>query len=272
MWFLRKEGNSGTLVLLPAGGAGQTPINRAYFPLSKGRVLSLAGASVASKVAAALITEVRATRAATTAVGGLWGISDSSLTTDFFHELAAESDPEMHLIGVAGLARVHDDTAVAALLTMAGGITRLEAKGFALHAVRSLGDGEPRRTQALGKLVESPDFDVKFAAAQTLGSLHSRDTLPFLAALLESPDARIRQEAIIGISRFVDNLPPLTADNGPPSFKWSVPLGAPKYRTPETDLYRPDMTRLGNPATELAYVHFWRSWWARMQGHVMESN
>ena len=271
MWFLRKDGTSGILALLPASGAGQTPIGRAYFPLGRDRVPKLTGGSVADRVASVLIAEVRATKALTAATGGLWGIADSAITTGFFQEMAADPDAKMHLVGVAGLARIHDNGAVADLVALVDRIPRSEGQGFALHAIEALGDGEAGRTLALGSLIKSPDFEVQFTAAQTLGSLHSRNSMPFLAILLESPDPRIRQQAIIGMSRFVDNLPRLTEENGPPSFKWSIPLGPPLYKTPETDLYRPDMTRLGDPVAELAYVQFWRSWWVRMQSQILEN-
>lgn len=99
--------------------------------------------------------------------------------------------------------------------------------------------------------------------------LHTREALPFLAQLLDSKDAKVRESAIQGLSRFVDNLPiptTQTVANG----KALVPQGPTPYRTLETDKYSLSRRWLSQSSlSETDYLQFWKSWWAIVKDKLL---
>jgi len=95
--------------------------------------------------------------------------------------------------------------------------------------------------------------------------IHTRETLPFLAKLLDSSDATTREFAMRGLSRFVGNLPVATQQNIF-SGKASLQQGPAPYRTPDTDRYSLATRSLAQaPEGEAAFLQFWKSWWALMK-------
>jgi HEAT repeat protein len=105
-------------------------------------------------------------------------------------------------------------------------------------------------------------------AAIALACIHTRDTLTFLARLLDSSDSLVRREAMLGMSRFVDNLPierPGTVADG----RSAVPLGPARYRTTETARYSLSYRPLAmGPDEESEYLQFWESWWGMVKNEL----
>jgi hypothetical protein len=99
------------------------------------------------------------------------------------------------------------------------------------------------------------------AASDALRAVHSKDSLPFLVALLDSPNAQIRHEGLAGISMFVENLP-IQKPDMVPNMTWLTAEGPAPYRTADTDKYS---AKLGEPPNRQAeYIAFWKSWWVKV--------
>lgn len=198
------------------------------------------------------------------AASELVALENTPFVGSLFKVLRANVDPELKAIGLAGMLKRND---VTALIEIAGNIDQLskvQARPLVLSAIMSRRDVSPEAIQALGKISSSSDFDVQFSAGDALAELHTRDTVPFLAQLLDSPHKMTREAAMRGLSLFVENLPIATPDNVW-NGKANIPRPGPApYRTAETDRYSLSHRRLGS-TDDTEYVQFWKSWWAKMR-------
>ena len=98
------------------------------------------------------------------------------------------------------------------------------------------------------------------AAAHALASIHTVETLPYLAALLDASDGKLRIEAIGGLGSFANGLPVQTTANTPGLASLQLTGSAP-LKTADTIAN----FALGERAisrNEAAYLTFWKSWWA----------
>jgi hypothetical protein len=109
---------------------------------------------------------------------------------------------------------------------------------------------------------ESLVVGIRGKAAEPLAMIHTKDTLPFLAVLLDSPDAELRNRAFTGFSRFVRNLPIQRAEMIT-TMAWMKPQGPAPYRNDETDQHGCDISVPNERHSE--YASFWKAWWSRNQ-------
>ena len=114
--------------------------------------------------------------------------------------------------------------------------------------------------RSLGTIAADPGW--ARCAADALALIHTRETLPYLAPLLDSNDTEVRKSALWGFSRFVDNLPVAVPTNIPGMLL--APQGPTPYRTSETDGHSPGRRPPGS-TDDAADVQFWKSWWASMK-------
>jgi len=96
-----------------------------------------------------------------------------------------------------------------------------------------------------------------------LQAIHTVDTLPFLSKLLNSGDAKTREWAVWGFSKFVDNRPVEVPTQIPG--RLLVSQGLTPYRTADTDRNSP--ARFAPGSVDDA-VPFWKSWWAAMKSQL----
>ena len=268
LWFLRKAGVSQWTLL--AVLQGQIPFEFAYFHVPRvstpPSVNTTRSASVNDLMAAELVgaLEVYTDPSLRHPLAiELVGIGESAVAPDLYRALRLNSDPELKFVGLAGLLSANDMSALAQIANNVNLITNLNARGFVSDAISGRRDADPSAVQYLGKIALSPDSGLQWSAAQALKYIHTRDTLPFLARLLDSNNARIREAGMIGLSRFVDNLPIATPENTH-NGKDLIPQGPAPYRTAETDKYSLSRRWLGS-ANEIEYLQFWKFWWATMQ-------
>jgi hypothetical protein len=272
LWFLRREGGQWTLRRVLEG---TVPFEFSYFPLPRQRTpanLPAGGPPLSAKdlVAAELVAALQICTDRSQLhhlASGLLGIGESSVAPELFRALRASGGPELKFMGLAGLLRANDMSALAEIADNVDLIPRLELRGLVLGAISARRDAEPAAISHLGRIAATPDPDLRRAAAEALKRIHTRDTVPFLVQLLESTDPGTREAAMFGLSRFVDNLPIETPYNVP-SGKSLVPQGPQTYRTAETDRYSLS-TRRVDGANEADHVRFWRSWWVTMKDKVM---
>lgn len=117
------------------------------------------------------------------------------------------------------------------------------------------GNSEPAAIAVLGRLATSTGSvsAAKDSAAAALARLHTKESIPFLAELLDSPDPAIRAYAVGGLAMFANNVP--IGSHQPAAGDWS-------YRTEETIAHSAmDPGRVA--AREAYYIGFWKDWWAK---------
>jgi hypothetical protein len=269
LWFLRKT--AGSQWSLQPVLQGQFPFEAAYFPVPRASLPVPIAASpqpgaardlIAAELVGAL--QVRVDRSQLHRLApGLLGIGESAVTPGLYRALRASGDPELRFLGLAGLLRADDMSALGEIANNVDLVPGLEVAGFVLDAIEARRDANPAAIGYLGRIASSSNRSVQRSAGEALKYIHTRDTLPFLAQLLDSNEAKTREAAMTGFSRFVDNLP-IATPASVPSGKSLVPQGPQPYRTAETDKYSLSTRALG-ATNEVEYLHFWRSWWATMK-------
>jgi hypothetical protein len=292
LWFLKRAANTTWYLLSLANG--QIPIELAYLQLAKGATNSISSASdgqppigdlIALEISGALPQHPNTTQLfglATT----LLGLAETPTTLSVLRPLRVSSDPELRFLGLAGLVGTGDwsplagsatnlnparlaeaRSALAAIANDIDTLGRLAAgPGLVGHAVAVVRDSDSGSVAALGKIASSAEQGLQTQAAYSLACIHTGETLPFLAQLLDSPYTMVRENAVLGMGRFVNNLP-ITTSGNVPNQRYRVPVGEAPYRTAETDKYsRSSLQVIQN--NEAEYVQFWKSWWATMKNKL----
>lgn len=128
-------------------------------------------------------------------------------------------------------------------------------------------DPSPSTIAVLGRIATTQNLRVgtRGSAARSLAMIHTKETLPFLAVLLDSPDSALRSWAFVGFTRFVNNLP-IDVPEMMTTMAWAEPQGPAPYRTAETD--RHIASTIVPDAKHAEYTSFWKAWWARMQNQI----
>jgi hypothetical protein len=275
MWFLRKIGSQ--WLLLPAQNGLFDTI---YYPLSKAAspatiTMNARPSTLSDRItvelAAALPLYSNNPLQFQILASNLLSAADSQVTKEIFQSFRSNPDPEIKFIGLARSVRNEaDSSALAEIATNIDSAQRLKATFFVVPGVAGRLDTDPVAIGYLGKLANSSSPALQLAAANALMYIHTRDTLPFLAKLLDSNDATTREFAMRGLSRFAGNLPIATKENIL-SGRASLQEGPAPYRTPDTDRYSLATRSLAQaPEGEAPFVQFWKSWWLIMKDKVMK--
>lgn len=272
MWFLSNASGQWTLLPVLRG-----VFDTAYYPLSK---TASPAAITTNSPAVTLDDQIALENAAALGsystplqfhllAAGLLATADSPVTQNVFLLLHASADPELRFIALARWLRNHGDTSALAEVANNIGLTpSLKATFFVVPGVLGRLDSDPAAIEYLGKIASSPQPDLQRAAATALMHIHTRDTLPYLAKLLDSGDAATRETAVRGLSRFVDNLPIATQDNVL-SGKASLREGPTPYRTAQTDAHSLSTRSLAQASgSEGDVLQFWKSWWETVKGQL----
>jgi len=192
---------------------------------------------------------------------GLMGLPVSRVLQDLLQTLRASSNPEARFLALASALRGGDASALGEVAAGVALLPQLAARAFVIPQIYGQRNSDSASVGYLAQVAASPDATVQRSAADALARIHTQNTLPILAGLLASSDARTRELAIIGLSRFVDNLPVETPYNVP-NGKASQRQGPTPYRTSQTDQYSLSTRSLASAQeTEAAFLQFWASWW-----------
>jgi hypothetical protein len=274
MWFLSQvsAGKWGLLGVLE----GQYPFEGAYLPMSKNSnaasvTTGSPTASISDTIAVELVASMQVYTDYRQLIGlatGFYGIGDSAVLHSLYESLRANSDAELRFIGLTGLVREGDVSALAEVAANLDIVSKLHVH----QIVGTICNWRNPASVAIGYLAaiaSSPDADLQRCAAEDLDFIHTADTLPLLAKLLDSTDPKTREYAIQGLSRFVDNLPIQTPQNVP-NGAFLVAQGPTPYRTSDTDKYSLSRGWLEG-GDEVPYLQFWKSWWSTMQGTLISS-
>jgi len=274
IWFLRTD-QEGDWTLLSITNS-RVPLQAAFFELSGSAVpippIDQSAPGTASDLVAeelgAALPYYKGPLQLHLLATGLRGIANSSSPHRIYESLRSSSDAELKFIALAGLISEGDRTALAEVSEDISAAADLTVGGaFVADAVRSLRDSDSGTVLALGKIASSRSDQLRSSAAQALAYIHTRETMPFLAQLLDAPDAGSRQSAMLGMSRFVCNLPVAT-EQATVTGRDLVPQGPAPYRTRATDDHSL-ATRQLDANKEAEYLGFWRAWWDASRQTVM---
>jgi hypothetical protein len=97
------------------------------------------------------------------------------------------------------------------------------------------------------------------AAAQALSAMHTRESIPHLAKLLDDPNPALRARDVVGISLFANGKGAQDPSGGP---------SMPHLNNPPPSAHRTEQTAryLGfDSANETEWIAFWKAWWLKHQ-------
>lgn len=269
IWFLK--GAAGGWSFLPVA-QGSVTFDMTYFPAPMtslpGAYAYSATAPVQDKLASELAAAIEAWDGSfKLQFDDLFSGDLEDLKSPVIHtldeRLAASSSVRQQILGLDGLIIGGDASALAKAVASDASFSKygLE-RGMLLHAIRELfRSTDPAAIATLGQTAQSTSaaLDLRRVAAHALAAIHTSATLPYLATLLDSPDAILRVEGIGGIGAFANSLPTQTPAN-------TASLGYLQF--PAKGVYKTEDTMahfaMGPKAiesNESFYLSFWKAWW-----------
>jgi hypothetical protein len=259
IWFLRKT-DAGSWECIPAGDTG----NAQFFPnlslpVSQGTLpAQLAYDAGTTALADQIVLETAAgtPRNDWTVVLNVAGGMDSPGALRAFRYLASQA-ANQRVLGLAGLIRAGDTGGLLSAEDISGQLTNNTP--FIASSVEDFRSTDPTGIAALGRMATSTEASLptkmKTASARALATIHSADTAPWLALLLDSPDLEMQLWGARGMSYFVNGVEIPTPAK--PSFDLNVRHPS-AYRNRDTDLH----TGYGR-GQESSFIEYWRAWWAQ---------
>lgn len=272
LWFLKKT-EGGGWTLLPTTAGPSIPFEDLFVPLPAGPLSADFSYSPSDDVMDKIARELGAALDKHVARGPAFlvlerlGKTNSPGVLWLYRRLIGSPEPALRVMGWAGILRLGD---LSALAHIEQELPRLsEPVDFepASLAIGDVLDADPSVVEALGRIATSTAASVSLRrnAAYALFSIHTKETLPFLAKLFDDVDKEVRREAMAGLASFANSgyLPerPLTR-NGQPVARAESP-----YVTKETLEHFPSPSAFEQ--NEAEYLQFWKTWWTRMQPQIV---
>jgi len=261
LFFLRRNA-SGRWDIVPATN-GDVDFDRLYFLLPAApkpeEYRAGQGATIEEKVLLELAWAASVGWPADRgAVYDLVGVFRSRLNSPAAHRIfarfAQSNSERVRALGLRALIAVGD---IGALERVAAEHEKLMAAPYGRGIVEELrfyfGTAEPVAVHVLGPLAttEKAREDVRIAAATVLARIHTRESLPHLAKLMDSPSLMLRTLAVGGMAMFANNVP--INSHHPAQGDWP-------YRTEET-IAHSAMDPNVIERNESYYISFWKNWW-----------
>jgi hypothetical protein len=275
IWFLRSSAPS-LWRAIPVGDTHKAPpLGIVCYPMPKGMPPPTAGREqmspddlVAIEIAAALPSFKYGGIQFYLLGNGLLSSPTLPAVTAEYRKLLQSAEPQIGFLGEVGLVTQGDPAAIQDVPRFQEILMRSNLRVRLFSGIETIRTSDSAVIGALGAIATSPGVldAIQFSAAQSLRAVHTQATLPFLMALLDNSEARIRHEGLAGISMFVENLP-IQMPELMPSGKWLTPMGSAPYRTAETDRYSAKFGEREGKQGE--FICFWKGWWAVMKDRVM---
>jgi hypothetical protein len=193
------------------------------------------------------------------------GREDSPEIRKYLWELVSSPDTPTHLAGLTQLLMLGDVDALRSLRAPRdlSGDRRNEGLAPAVPgAVHGFFRNEaPEAIQVLGEFSNDATLPtaLREASAQALSAMHPRESLPYLAKLLDDPNQALRARGVIGLSFFANGMGAQNPAGGP---------SMPHLNNPRPSVYRTEQTAryLGfDAANETEWIAFWKAWWLEHQ-------
>jgi hypothetical protein len=281
LWFIRKE-TDGQLRILTSHP--KAVFQHTHVPVPKEPMrpefVYPTNAALAEKVALELGSAIEHAYAGSVARDSPWRsvfframpFVQSLRVVEMWRRFSVSANRELRLIGLSELIRRDDP---AALQTIADELEDFARSPEFWSVSSAIGccfrNASPQGISALGRIAASASSptNLKAESAFVLRAVHTREALPFLARLLDSPDANIRYQAMAGLASFA-NSSHVPLDEKLRARGQYVPKSRGPHTTNETIANFPPGP-VNSPewsARETKYLSFWRSWWARMESEV----
>ncbi|MBS1859311.1 MAG: hypothetical protein JST11_28310 [Acidobacteria bacterium] len=200
-------------------------------------------------------------------------LSNQQALAPVYREMAIDRADYLRAIGIAGLIAANDP---AGPKQAAEEFRALFRDAYVAPIIRSLSvyrnPDDNEAVRSIGHLATAySDLDMpelSRGAVEALIAIHTKQTLPALFALLDSPDAVVVGRALNGICLFVRNSPVVNAARVPMISIIQTKEPAP-YRTPETDAYC-NISPTTNDNNPPECRNFWKKWWQEHAADVMK--
>ncbi|MFN0172905.1 MAG: hypothetical protein ACKV22_41535 [Bryobacteraceae bacterium] len=271
VWFLR-AGSDGAYDVVPVF-QGTIPLGMTYYPTPAAAPSPAyqytARAPVLDKVALELAWAAeQSDREPMTdfAISRVMRGYDSPAIRAIYQRFAESPKRHLRATGLAGLIRLRDWNALARL---ANEIKTLGSSFQLAEAVMTVRDPSPEVVRAMARIGlesacnEKEGCGYRESAVLMLADVHTRESLPYLAAMLDDKRQRNRGQAVRGFTLYVGNYPIATPERvaSGESIRRQTPS---KYETEETRLHS-HSGLFKDTQEEARIVAFWKSWWARNQ-------
>lgn len=275
IWFLRQTKTT-TWQVVPAV-QGNAELNQVYVPTASGSITSSYTYSQSAAIADKLTSELGAAienrdgsdiLLYALQIGGLDELN-SPVAGQVYQRMATSTAANRKVIGLSGLIRAGNGSAIAAAASAALALSNDPSTGILVMSIRNSFRATDRDSvTAAGSVAtdSSQDAVLREATAHALAAIHSVATLPFLATLLDDSNQNLRIEAIGGMAAFANGLAVQTSANVASLSYLQVPDKA-TYKTPETVAH----LALGRQAiapNEASYRSFWKTWWAQNRSNL----
>jgi hypothetical protein len=257
IWFLRST--PGGWEIIPAKPSQRKALSELLYPTSAAGLPSALTYSDNDSVSDKLIIEAASVPSndpsdILNAASG----SNSPAVTRLFRYLAQSKSVNERVAGFAGLLERGDDAAIQQLENESQSLSASRAFGRVAAAVAfAFRNAAPESVNALGRIAtaQKQDPKLRWAAAQALSAIHTREALPYLAVLLDDPNPALVSYGVVGLGFFANGVGMQTIA-GMPGLDHLNKRQPSAYRTSETQKY------LGMaPGRQQEYVDFWRRWW-----------
>jgi len=260
--FFMREGATGLLTLLPATG-GDVSWEETYIPTAAAvppDIASLAASSlppnpsVLDKVLVEIVSAREAGGSVPVDLIETFRESHSQVLAAAFGRFRSRQDPSLASLGLWGLIATGDASTILAVrqnyVSLSSrpfwGSMIEEIKRYYLNtdlgAIRVL--GETATDSGVG-------IDLRIATGAALGRMHTQQTLPYLAKLLDDENLTLKTIGVGGLSSFANNVLANSHQMAPGDWK---------YRTEDTVAHSAFDENLVR-SRESYYADFWRNWW-----------
>jgi hypothetical protein len=188
-------------------------------------------------------------------------VSQSPVLAAAFSRFAASQDPRLIAEGLRG-GVLSGDPALILNARQSSATLSAEVGWYGLmNDIKTYyqNTGQPA-IQNLGQVATDTTCrsELRVAAAGALARMHTQQSLPYLAVLLDDPDLVLRAMGVGGLSSFANNVP--IGSHEPAAGPW-------KYRTDDTIAHSIfDVSIVGQSGPY--YVGFWRSWWQQHRSQL----
>ena len=264
LWFLQQASSGWTLLPVMHGTMF---FDHTFIPEPAGEILTPyrygSGAALSDRIASEVSAAIESGNGGGPLMAYLQFNLDhlgSPVAMTLYRRMAASPSSEQKILGLSGLIRGGDPTALEGAAQLVGSSPRSSIEMGVL--LTSIGDElrtvDPRSVAILGKCTLPSNTNLAFrkAAAHALRSIHTMDALPFLAALLDDPDPELRAEGAGGLASFANGLSVQTTADAPSMRHMQLPKSA-RFKTDET------VAHLAMGEAALKHVAFWKDWWAQ---------
>jgi hypothetical protein len=272
-WFL-KSGNSGQwLIISPV--VGDVPFSMTYLAVAASSPSGVLSIQSDMDPLEKLICEIASTLQSTgsksqiamfVATGGTFDDVTSAVARKAWAAVAASADPPLRLLGLQALIRAGDTSTIVGLRSDATLLSEITTQPLVAASLCDVRNPQDAAVLALGDLTKAGlPAQVRRCAAYSLRAIHTPNSLPILAALLDADAVDLRYEGVLGLASFANALPMQTRTNLA-SMEFTQATSKGPFTTEDTLLHSPTEPEFRQD--EMKYVGFWKAWWAVHQSQL----